>query len=37
MLCNLEKFSSSEYYKDKNLGDGNLKISGEKAENWNCS
>ena len=27
-LCHLEKFSSSEYYKDKNLGDGNLKISG---------
>ena len=24
----MEKFSSSEYYKDKNLGDGNLKISG---------
>tara|TARA_A100001015_G_scaffold255154_1_gene296423 strand:+ start:5142 stop:6854 length:1713 start_codon:yes stop_codon:yes gene_type:complete len=27
-MCNLEKFSSSEYYKDKNLGDSNLKISG---------
>ena len=27
-MCNLEKFSSSEYCKDKNLGDGNLKISG---------
>ena len=27
-LCHLEKFISSEYYKDKSLGDSNLKISG---------
>ena len=27
-LCNLEKFISSEYYKNKSLGDSDLKISG---------
>lgn len=27
-LCNLEKFITTDYYKKKNLGDENLKISG---------
>ena len=27
-MCNLEKFISSEYYKNKSLGDSDLKISG---------
>ena len=28
ILCNLEKFIKNDYYDKKNLGDGNLQISG---------